>query len=71
MEIQEIEILVGKDGKIELFVHGAKGRKCLEITRELEAALGGVVLSREMTTEAEEDFADNFPDQSTLDQKSG
>jgi hypothetical protein len=55
MEIQEIEVKIGKDGKVELSVHGVKGNKCLQITSELENLLGGVVLSREMSPEALDD----------------
>ncbi len=54
MEMQEIEVTIGKDGKVELHVHGVKGKQCLEITAPLEELLGGVVLSRELTPEAEE-----------------
>jgi hypothetical protein len=55
MEIQEIELVVAKDGKVELTVRGVKGQACLDLTQALEKALGGVVLSREMTPEALED----------------
>jgi hypothetical protein len=55
MEIQEIEVIVGKDGRVELTVRGVKGPACLDLTRALEAALGGVVLNREMTPESLED----------------
>jgi hypothetical protein len=51
MEIQEIEVIVGKDGKVELSVRGVKGSACLDITRALETVLGGVVLERESTPE--------------------
>jgi len=52
MEIQEIEVIVGKDGRVEMTVRGVKGPACLDLTRALETALGAVVLSREMTSEA-------------------
>lgn len=55
MEIQEVEVVVGKDGRVELTVRGVKGQACLDLTRALETALGGVVLSREMTPEALEE----------------
>lgn len=52
MELQEIEIFIEKDGRVRIEVHGAKGAACLELTRPLEAALGGQVELREMTSEA-------------------
>lgn len=58
MELQEIEVVIGKDGKVELQVRGVKGLKCLELTKELEEALGGEILSRIMTPEAMEEDAD-------------
>ncbi len=55
MELQEIEVKIGKDGKVEIQVRGVKGMKCLELTKELEEALGGNILARIMTPEATED----------------
>jgi hypothetical protein len=52
MEIQEIEVVIEKDGQVRLEVRGAPGTQCLELTKDLEAALGGQILSREMTSEA-------------------
>jgi hypothetical protein len=54
MEIEEIEVIVEKDGTVRLEVRGVKGRSCLDMTRALEAALGGRVESRRMTPEADE-----------------
>ncbi len=54
MEIQEIEVFVEKDGRVRIEVRGAKGMSCLDLTKELEAALGGQIESREMTPEAYE-----------------
>lgn len=57
MELQEIEVVIGKDGKVEIQVRGVKGARCLEITKEMEEALGGEVLTRIMSPEAlEEDI---------------
>lgn len=55
MELEEIEVTIGKDGRVEIQVRGVKGLKCLEITKELEEALGGDILSRIMTPEALEE----------------
>jgi hypothetical protein len=55
MEIEEIEVIIGKDGQVMIQVRGVQGTKCLALTRELEEALGGDILSRIMTPEALED----------------
>ncbi len=47
---QEIEVTIGPDGRVTLRPKGAQGPACLELTRELEAALGEVE-SRELTAE--------------------
>jgi hypothetical protein len=52
MQIEEIEILIGQNGQVELFVRGVKGPACLEITKPLEDSLGGKLLTREMKPEA-------------------
>jgi hypothetical protein len=54
MEIHEIEIIIEKNGQLRVQVRGVKGKGCLELTKELEAALGSQVLSRQMTAEASE-----------------
>ena len=46
MDLQEVEVVINKDGEVRLLVHGVKGNVCLELTRDLEAALGGHVTSR-------------------------
>lgn len=67
MEIQEIEVTIGKNGKAQVHVRGVKGEACLEITRALEEALGGDVELREMTPEAGEGV--QLPQASRLKQK--
>jgi hypothetical protein len=52
MELQEIEVVIGPDGKVQLQVRGVNGLKCLELTKELEEALGGEILARIMSPEA-------------------
>ena len=52
MEMQEIEVIIEKDGQVRLEVRGVKGESCLDLTKDLEAALGGDVANREMTPEA-------------------
>jgi len=54
MEIEEIDVIIERDGQVRLEVRGIKGRQCLDATRELERALGGQVVARELTAEAGE-----------------
>ena len=55
MELQEIEVTIGKDGQVQIQVRGVHGTKCLTLTKELEEALGGEILARVMTPEAMEE----------------
>lgn len=52
MELQEIEIIIGPEGQVQVQVRGVQGTKCLEITKEMEEALGGQVVARIMSPEA-------------------
>lgn len=54
MEFQEIEVFIEKDGQVRIEVRGVKGTSCLDLTKALEAALGGQIEAREMTPEASE-----------------
>lgn len=51
MELQEVEVVIGKDGRVTILVRGAKGAECLDITASLEEALGGKVAERQFTYE--------------------
>lgn len=64
MEIQEIEVTIGKDGEVQIQVRGVKGMKCLELTKELEEALGGEILAMVMTADSVEDETQQDIDQS-------
>ena len=70
MEIQEVEISIDKTGQVVIHVQGAKGMVCVDLTRDLENALGGEVLERKFTAEANEKPDDN-PVGPTLEIKSG
>ena len=70
MDVQEIEINIGKDGKVELKVRGVKGKECLIITQDLEKALGGEILLRQMTPEAEESTPGNVDESANLNSSS-
>lgn len=52
MDLEEIDIVIESDGQVRIEVRGAKGPACLALTENLERALGGQILSREMTPEA-------------------
>ena len=66
MDVQEIEITIGKDGKVELRVRGVKGTECLLLTQDLEKALGGEILLRQMTPEAGEIAPGNVDESANL-----
>jgi hypothetical protein len=54
VELQEIDVFIDADGQVRIEVRGVKGTGCLELTHDLETALGGQVEDREMTLEAGE-----------------
>ena len=53
MDLQEMEVTIDKNGQVQLHVRGVEGLACLELTQSLESALGGQVILREMTPEAQ------------------
>ncbi len=63
MTLQEIDVFIDKDGQVRVEVRGVKGEGCLELTRELEKALGGEIASRELTPEAHETASEQTSDQ--------
>ena len=50
MEMQEMEITIDKEGRIQVKVSGAHGSDCLAMTKNLEEA-AGVVEERRYTAE--------------------
>jgi len=54
MDVHEIEVNIDESGQVEVQVRGVKGISCLDLTRDLEQALGGKIVLREMTPEAAE-----------------
>jgi len=54
MEVQEVEISIDSDGKVNIHVRGVQGTACLDITNALETVLGGEIEIREMTPEAKD-----------------
>ena len=53
MDLHEIDVYIDPDGQVRIEVRGVQGPACLELTAALEAALGGSVVSRELTPEAQ------------------
>ena len=70
MEMQEIEVFIDKDGQVHLEVRGVKGMSCLDLTKALEAALGGQIELREMTPEAHESGEERVQDWQQLQEGS-
>lgn len=54
MNLEEIDVFIDKNGQVRVEVRGVKGMSCLDVTKALEAALGGRVQDRQMTPEAYE-----------------
>lgn len=54
MELQEVDVFIDKKGNVSIEVRGVKGMSCIKITDDFEKALGGEIISREMTNEAQE-----------------
>ena len=52
MATEEIEVTISPSGEVTLKVSGVGGTRCLATTADLEDALGGQVLERQMTGEA-------------------
>ena len=52
MEVQEIDVFIEKNGQVQVEVHGVKGMVCLDLTKDLEKALGGEIEERKMHHEA-------------------
>ncbi len=50
MEMQELEITIDRQGKVQVAVRGVRGEGCLGITRNIENAVG-TVEGREYTAE--------------------
>jgi hypothetical protein len=57
MDKEELEITIDAHGQVSIKVAGAKGGKCLDITKPIEEALGQVKV-REMSPEFYEQPAD-------------
>ncbi len=47
----QIEVIIGRDGKVRVEVNGVKGAACLSLTQGIEQALGGQVETRKQKAE--------------------
>jgi hypothetical protein len=50
MEMQELEITIDKEGRVQVAVRGVQGEGCLVLTKNIENAVG-TVEEREYTAE--------------------
>ena len=50
-ELQEISVDLLPDGTVKVEIRGVRGKKCLEITKDMEQLLGGEVVSQNLTDE--------------------
>jgi hypothetical protein len=67
-EIQEIDVFVKPDGTVTVEVRGVKGRKCLALTENIEALLGGAVTERVHTDEFDQEEVEQTVEE-TLEQR--
>jgi hypothetical protein len=42
MDMQELEITINNDGRVQIAVRGVHGEECISLTQSLEEALGEV-----------------------------
>lgn len=49
-----IQVTINKDGTVEIKVVGVKGMTCTQLTHDIEQALGGEIIERELSSEAYE-----------------
>lgn len=62
MELHEVEVVISPDGTTTVQVRGLAGTGCLDLTADLEGALGGEVIARELTSEAQAALQQQDPD---------
>ena len=51
MKSEEIEVIIDRDGEVQIRVRGVKGKSCLALTQALEEQLGGKVDKRSLTSD--------------------
>ena len=65
MEMQELEITIDKEGRMQVTVRGVRGEGCAMLTKNIENAVG-IVKKREYTSE----YYEQPPEVSTREHKS-
>lgn len=71
MDVQELEVIIAKDGQVRLQVRGVKGDACLELTQGLESLLGSELVSREMTPDALDQSSAQLDDLNSIHKQAG
>ncbi len=66
MNLQEIDVFIDRDGQVRIEVRGVKGGHCLQLTRQLEEALGGRIQSRELKADAYDRAQEQTPTRQNL-----
>lgn len=59
LKVEEITVVIDKDGKVTIEVSGMTGDSCLDATKGLEALLGGDVTERKRHDEPEPGISTN------------
>jgi hypothetical protein len=58
---EEIEVVISPDGEVSIEVKGVSGQLCLARTADLENALGGQLIKRDMKAEAYQQAQQQVP----------
>ena len=61
----ELEVTINKAGEVKISVKGVKGKRCLVVTKDLEALLGGELIERKMHDEKITGSTPRIPDIAT------
>ena len=56
MNIEQIEVTIGPDGKVRIQTSGFSGEDCFRVTEEMETMLGNQIILQERTAEAYENI---------------
>lgn len=57
---QELEISISETGEVSINVQGAKGSKCLDITKELEDVIGNVTFREKKSSFYEQEESEHI-----------
>jgi Protein of unknown function (DUF2997) len=65
--VEEIEVVISPTGEVSIEVRGVTGMSCRNLTADLEKALGGEIVDRQMKPEA---YAQQTDEQQTWNRTS-